>query len=219
MLRSPEATRDDAAPTSTPHSANQSYRADGPGRTSRRTAPRPAPRPAPRSADADAFLAALYARHGAVIRRFAARLLGGDWHRAEDILQEVAIRAWYHASELDPSAETVRPWLFAVVRNLVIDGFRARQARPVEAEVTDLAAVLPVTDDVDRTLTTQVVVDALRALPYFQREVLLHVHYMGRSVRQTAQVLGVPQGTVKSRTYYATRALRDALESRGIPAA
>lgn len=167
---------------------------------------------------AEEFLRAVYAQHGAVLLRFAARLLGGDWHRAEDVVQEVAIRAWQHAGELGPDAQSVRPWLFTVVRNLVIDGHRARQARPPEAEDPDLT-FLPVGDGVDLALTTQVVVDALRDLPHFQREVLLHVHYMGRSVKQTAQVLGVPPGTVKSRTHYAARALREALQNRGLAAA
>lgn len=166
---------------------------------------------------AEEFLRALYDRHGAVVLRYAARLLSGDWHRAEDALQEAAIRAWQHAAVLDPTAEELRPWLFAVVRNLVIDGYRARQARPPETGGPDLT-YLPVPDDVDRALTTQVVIEAMRDLAPMQREVLLHVHYMGRSVNQTAQMLGVPPGTVKSRTYYAVRALREALDSRGLHA-
>ncbi|MFF1360154.1 sigma-70 family RNA polymerase sigma factor [Streptomyces sp. NPDC058297] len=167
---------------------------------------------------AEVFLRAVYERHGAVLLRFAARLLGGDWHRAEDVLQEAAIRAWQHAAELDPTAEAIRPWLFHVVRNLVIDGYRGRQARPPEEEGPDMAQ-LPVADGVDDALTVQIVVDALRDLAPFQREVLLHVYYMGRSVNQTARVLGVPPGTVKSRTHYAMRALRDGLNSRGLTAA
>ncbi|MFD7839468.1 sigma-70 family RNA polymerase sigma factor [Streptomyces sp. NPDC059761] len=166
----------------------------------------------------DEFLRALYEKHGYVLMRFAARLLGGDWHRAEDAFQEAAIRAWQHASELDPSAEALRPWLFAVVRDLVIDGYRVRQARPPEADDESLRR-LPVPDGVDRALTTQVVVDAMRDLAPFQREVLLHMYYMGRSVSQTAKVLGVPPGTVKSRTHYAMRALREGLSSRGLHAA
>ncbi|MEV7236287.1 sigma-70 family RNA polymerase sigma factor [Streptomyces sp. NPDC051020] len=166
---------------------------------------------------ADAFLRALYERHGHVLVRFAARLLGGDTHRAEDVLQEAAIRAWQHARSLDPTAEEIRPWLFAVIRNLVIDGYRAGQARP--AEVADRALEqASVPDGVDRALTMQIVLESMRTLAPYQREVLLHVHYLGRSVNQTAELLGVPPGTVKSRTYYAMRALREALAARGLGA-
>ncbi|MEW1656135.1 sigma-70 family RNA polymerase sigma factor [Streptomyces sp. NPDC093707] len=173
--------------------------------------------PSPRTAELrpDEFLRALYQLHGSALLQFAARRLEGDWHRAEDALQEVAIRAWHHAGELDPTADTVRPWLFTVLRNLVIDGHRARQARPPETGDPELAH-LPVADGVDHILTSQVLTEALRDLRPAQREVLLHVHYLGRSVNQTAKVLGVPPGTVKSRTYYAARALRAALHSRGL---
>ncbi|MFJ9680114.1 sigma-70 family RNA polymerase sigma factor [Streptomyces sp. NPDC101194] len=163
----------------------------------------------------DEFLRALYHFHGSALLQFAARRLEGDWHRAEDVLQEVAIRAWRHAGELDPTADSVRPWLFTVLRNLVIDGHRARQARPLETGDPELAH-LPISDGVDHILTSEVLIDALRDLRPAQREVLLHVHYLGRSVNQTAEVLGVPPGTVKSRTYYAARALREALNSRGL---
>ncbi|KJY47287.1 MULTISPECIES: sigma-70 family RNA polymerase sigma factor [unclassified Streptomyces] len=164
---------------------------------------------------ADEFLRALYDTYGHVLMRFADRLLGGDWHRAEDVFQEAAIRAWQHAAELDPDTGALRPWLFTVVRNLVIDGYRARRTRPPEADDEGLGR-LPVTDGVDRALTTHVVFDAMRDLAPFQREVLLHMYYVGRSVSQTAKVLGVPPGTVKSRTHYAMRALREGLSSRGL---
>ncbi|WP_187370003.1 sigma-70 family RNA polymerase sigma factor [Streptomyces boluensis] len=168
----------------------------------------------PRRLDHEEFLRTLYDCHGSALLQFAARL-EGDWHRAEDVLQELAIRAWRHADEFGQAAESMRPWLFTVLRNLVIDGHRARQARPPETGDPELTH-LPVSDGVDRVLTAHVVTEALRDLRPMQREVLLHVHYMGRSVNQTAAVLGVPPGTVKSRTYYAARALRRALNDRGL---
>ncbi|ANW22030.1 sigma-70 family RNA polymerase sigma factor [Streptomyces clavuligerus] len=186
--------------------------------------PRPSRAESPRPSGAEflrppgeEFLRALYAHHGSVMLRFAARLLGGDWHRAEDVFQEAALRAWQHAGELDPTTVTLRPWLFTVIRNLVIDDHRVRRARPPEEGAPPLAG-LPVSDGVDHTLTSHVVVDALRDLAPYQQEVLLHVYYLGRSVRQTALALGVPPGTVKSRTHYAIRALRAGLTNRGLTA-
>ncbi|MFZ3468020.1 sigma-70 family RNA polymerase sigma factor [Streptomyces sp. 4.24] len=172
-------------------------------------------RPARSTEPDEEFLRALYALHGSVLLRFAARMLGGDWHRAEDVLQEAALRAWQHSAKLDATTDGLRPWLFHVVRNLVIDGYRERRARPTEDGEPDISH-LPVADGVDHALTTQVVVDAMRDLAPFQREVLLYVYYLGHSVNQTARVLGVPPGTVKSRTHYAMRALRDGLSSRGL---
>ncbi|MEU1800645.1 sigma-70 family RNA polymerase sigma factor [Streptomyces sp. NPDC019937] len=161
------------------------------------------------------FLRALYQFHGHALLQFAARRLQGDWHRAEDVLQEVAIRALRHAGKLDPTSDSARPWLFTVLRNLVIDDLRARQARPAETGDPELVH-RPVSDDVDHMLTSQVLFEALWDLRPQQREVLLHVHYLGRSVNQAARVLGVPPGTVKSRTFYASRDLREALYRRGL---
>jgi RNA polymerase sigma-70 factor, ECF subfamily len=169
------------------------------------------------SGEAETFLRTLYERHGSVLLRFAVRMLGGDWHRAEDIVQEVAIRAWQHQADLDPTDDTARPWLFTVVRNLVIDGHRAQAARPLEAGDAELTRMVA-PDAVDQTLTAQVVIEAMADLAPFQREVLLHLYYLGRTVNQAARALGVPPGTVKSRTYYAMRALRAALEARGVTA-
>ena len=71
-------------------------------------------------------------------------------------------------------------------------------------------------DDLDDVLQSWVVGDCLAALSPDHRAVLVETFYQGRSVRQAAAVLGVPEGTVKSRTYYALRALRVALEEKGV---
>ncbi|MEU8889928.1 sigma factor [Streptomyces sp. NPDC048442] len=58
--------------------------------------------------------------------------MDGDWHTAQDIFQETAARAWRHAGLLNTRGGHIRPWLFTVTRNLVIDHLRTRQIRPLE---------------------------------------------------------------------------------------
>ncbi|KDN76907.1 sigma-70 family RNA polymerase sigma factor [Streptomyces olindensis] len=165
--------------------------------------------------DAETFVRAVYAQHGGVLLGYAARRLRGDWHRAEDILQEAVVRAWSHAGALGTAPETMRPWLFTVVRNLLIDDHRARALRPVTADALEDTDV-PVADEVNRLLTGHVVTEALGDLTERQREILRLVYFDGSSVAEVAELLGVPEGTVKSRTYYAVRALHRALAARGV---
>src|SRR3954449_3299518 len=84
------------------------------------------------NADCDAFIKNIYDQYEPLLLRYAARLLDGDWHKAEDIFQETAARAWKHSRFLGTRREHIRPWLFTVARNLVIDHHRARQIRPLE---------------------------------------------------------------------------------------
>jgi RNA polymerase sigma-70 factor (ECF subfamily) len=160
-----------------------------------------------------AFFVDVYEQHGTPLLRYASRMLGGDWYRAEDILQETAARAWRHREHL-ATVQDPRPWLFTVARRLVIDHRRALRVRPAEVPAADQPE-LPMTDDIDRTLTSQVVLEALRDLSDQHREVIQLVHYFGYSVAQASDHLGIPPGTVKSRSYYALRALKEALISRG----
>jgi RNA polymerase sigma-70 factor (ECF subfamily) len=94
------------------------------------------------------------------------------------------------------------------VRNIVTDQIRARRARATEVpeSPTDVAAV---DDHADRVVTSIVVVDALSRLSSEHREVLEQVYLQGHTVAEAAKVLGIPPGTVKSRSYYALRALRE----------
>jgi RNA polymerase sigma-70 factor (ECF subfamily) len=161
----------------------------------------------------EALVRALYAEHAGPLLRYALRLAGGDRQRAEDIVQETLLRAWLHPEAI--ADRPARPWLFAVARNLAVDAHRARKARPAEVGEGALGLVA-VPDEADRVLEAWAVADALAALRPDHRRVLLETYYRGRSVAETAAVLGVPPGTVKSRAYYALRALRLALEERGL---
>ena len=160
-------------------------------------------------------LRALYDQHAPVLLSYAMRLTEGDRARAEDIVQETLVRAWRHLDRLDQQDRPVRPWLFTVAQRLAIDAHRARLARPPEVGAAALASV-PALDEIEHTLNRIVVVDALDSLSREHRAVIVETYYRGRSVAEAARVLGVPEGTVKSRCYYALRALKLALAERGV---
>jgi RNA polymerase sigma-70 factor, ECF subfamily len=157
----------------------------------------------------------MYERHAAELRPFAVQLTGGDWHRAEDMIQEAIVRAWLQMRKHPRRELRPRPWLRVVIRNLVIDDYRARAIRPqplYDTEIPDTASVDPSRE----VLTRLLLLDALRDLSAHHREVLECVYFEGHSILTTAQKLGIPQGTVKSRSYNAVRALKTALLSRGV---
>ena len=161
----------------------------------------------------ESFVAALWDEHGNALLGYVTRLVG-DPGRAEDIVQEVMLRAWRHAGSLDAATRSLRPWLFTVAGHLATDHHRARRSRPevLGAEALDRRSV---GDGIDRAVDAWEVSAAFGALSTEHRAVLVETYYRGRSVAEAAAALGVPEGTVKSRTYYALRALRLALEERG----
>ncbi|MGY1805069.1 sigma-70 family RNA polymerase sigma factor [Blastococcus sp. SYSU D00922] len=164
---------------------------------------------------AEESLRALYEEHAPVLLGYALRLTDGDRARAEDIVQETLVRAWRNLDRVDRDGRSLRPWLFTVAQHIAVDAHRARRARP--PEVGDAAlAVLPGLDQVEATLDRIVVTDALHALSQEHRAVIVETYYRGRSVAEAARVLGIPPGTVKSRCYYALRALKLALAERGV---
>jgi len=169
--------------------------------------------------DGEELVRALYEEHAAPLLAFVQRLMGGDRSLAEDIVQETLLRAWRHADEL--SADRVRPWLFTTARHLVIDAFRARAARPTEAleepaEAAAAADTIDGTDTIDAALSAAIVTDALQALTPAHRAVLIDYFYRGRTAAEIAVERGLPAGTARSRVFYALRALRLALQERGV---
>jgi RNA polymerase sigma-70 factor (ECF subfamily) len=162
------------------------------------------------------LMKALHDEHAPALWAYALRLTGGDRARAEDAVQEALLRAWRHPQVLDPATGSPRSWLFTTVRNVVIDEWRARSARP--EVVTDRVPETPGPDDADNAIQSWLLADALRQLSPAHREVIVETFYRGSSVADAADRLGVPPGTVKSRTYYALRALKLALEERGVTA-
>ncbi|GAB7052326.1 sigma-70 family RNA polymerase sigma factor [Catenuloplanes indicus] len=163
-------------------------------------------------AEADAWLRAVQAAHGPIVYRYLSGVTLGDRAAAEDMLQEVLLRAWRHYPTLSKTPDTVRAWMFAVARNLVIDAGRARRARPTEVSPPDLTQLPQPGDPMDRVLTAGVVREALRQLSPAHRAVLIEIYFGGAQASDVADRMGVPEGTVKSRAHYALRALREVLQ-------
>jgi RNA polymerase sigma-70 factor, ECF subfamily len=164
--------------------------------------------------DDDHVVAELYREYHRPLLSFVMKQVGGDRQWAEDVVQETMIRAWRSADQLDGESGSLMPWLATVARRVVIDDRRRRAARPQEAGEAALEN-LHIADGMEDLLRTVVVTEALKALSPAHREVLNETILRDRSVNEAAEVLGVPVGTVKSRTYYALRALKVALEERG----
>nr|WP_157181289.1 sigma-70 family RNA polymerase sigma factor [Actinopolymorpha alba] len=170
-----------------------------------------------RRATADEELVrALYAEHAGALFGYVLRLVRGDRQRAEDVVQETLFRAWRHPESLDPERGSLRTWLATVARHIVVDGERARRSRPPEVGEDALGSLPVGEEELDRAMLAWEVMDVLAELSPHHRQVLVEVYYRGHSVAEAAANLGVPPGTVKSRTYYALRQLKLLLEERGV---
>lgn len=160
----------------------------------------------------------LYADHGAVLLGYCTRMCNGDRQRAEDVVQETLVRAWRHPLPPGITEDAERAWLMTVARNVAIDGFRARRSRPQEigGDALDVLDLQGDESQIDRALEQWTVAEALSSLSEDHRAVIIETFFRGRSVAEAAIVLGVPEGTVKSRAFHAVRVLRRNLALRGV---
>jgi RNA polymerase sigma-70 factor (ECF subfamily) len=158
-------------------------------------------------------LRALSDAHAASVRRYVVHLTGNP-SGADDIVQETLLRAWRTPKIMSQPAEGTRSWLFTVARNLVIDEYRS--ARKRHELTTDELPERAERDRTDALFEALLVEEALGALGYEHRAVIVHAYYGGRSIAEVAAVLEIPEGTVKSRLHYGLRALRLALQEKGV---
>ena len=162
---------------------------------------------------AERLLVALHDEYAGALFAFALRL-SMDPERAEEAVAEALLRAWQHPEAVDGGHGSARAWLFTVVRNYLTDAWRRDAARPRTSGPERLGGIAG-PDEVERAVETWALADAMALLSKEHRQVLYYSSYLGHSAEETAAELGIPPGTVKSRTYYALRALRSALEEMG----
>ncbi|CAN5438219.1 sigma-70 family RNA polymerase sigma factor [soil metagenome] len=165
------------------------------------------------STDEAEALRALSDAHAEAVRRYVVRLTGNP-SGADDIVQETLVRAWRTPKIMSQPTETSRSWLFTVARNLVIDEYRS--ARKRHELTTEQMPERAERDRTDALFESLLVEEALGALGYEHRAVIVHSYYGGRSIAETAAELSIPEGTVKSRLHYGLRALRLVLQEKGV---
>jgi RNA polymerase sigma-70 factor (ECF subfamily) len=153
----------------------------------------------------DHVLDTLISGHAKALLAYTETLLN-DHYLAEDIVQETLIRAWRHTDRLYSTKGSIRGWLLTVARNLAIDWLRSAAFRHESVGAEDQDVSQP--DHADAVAGSAQAVDLLRGLSPEHREVLFHMYMRGKTLRETAQILGVPVGTVKSRQHYALAVLR-----------
>ena len=165
------------------------------------------------SGQREAALADLHDRHAAELWRFAMRLTH-DHQLAEDVVQEVLLRAWKDPGLIDRDPGAARAWLFTACRNLIIDRWRSASSRHELRTGDPPEGVEP--DSTSIVLDRWLIADALTSLSVEHREVISAAYYEGRPVADIAERLRIPEGTVKSRLHYGLKTLRLILEEKGV---
>jgi RNA polymerase sigma-70 factor (ECF subfamily) len=161
------------------------------------------------SGDRGAF-EALYQRYARPVFGLALRRLG-DRGRAEDAVQETFASVWRAAGSYRPERGPGAPWLYAVARNAIVDNGRTKREPPVERVEESAGGETPA-DRAESGWIAWRVHRALAELPENERVVIELAYWGGRSQSEVADLLGIPLGTVKTRTRTGLARLADVLE-------
>ncbi len=156
----------------------------------------------------DGSIRRLYEEHHGPLLRYVSSLIRGDRQRAEDFVQETLVRAWLNTANQPPGWSPSRAWLMRVAHNLVIDWSRRERVHTEIQHEHSLDKHIEPVDPMSQAVQRRFMVHALSRLSHPHREVLFYVYVLGWTGADAANALGIPPGTVKSRTHHAIRELR-----------
>ncbi len=161
-------------------------------------------------------LVALYERYSSRLYGLGVRLLG-DTGMAEEMVQETFVRLWRGAGRFDPDRGSVRTYTYTIARRVAVDLHRRAASRPLRTTEGEEADEQGVGDsEFEKLILGLDLRDALRSLSAKHREILELYLDEDLSQPQIAERLGIPVGTVKTRTFYGLSALKLELEERGL---
>lgn len=146
--------------------------------------------------------------------RAYAQKQGASPQLAENVVQDVMITAWTRTHLFDPDKASARTWIYTLVRNRLIDAHRAsaRRQRAYDSLATNVAVAEEAMDEPEQDLGNTKLRSMLEELPEEQMRAVLMAYVEGKSHREIAEELGVPTGTIKSRTRLALQRLRKMME-------
>jgi RNA polymerase sigma-70 factor (ECF subfamily) len=159
-----------------------------------------------------AAISSLYDRHARMLYSLIVRILR-DRAEAEDVLQDVFVRAWTRVETYNRDLGSPLAWLIRIARNRAIDRLRARDVRERSAE--DVPKPEPIeTPEASAALSERqrAVKRALDVLTPEQRRLIETAYFRGLSQSELAAEFGLPLGTVKTRIRTGMQALRRALQ-------
>lgn len=170
-----------------------------------------------RQGDREAF-AKLYDRYGEAAYSLAVRIVR-DRDLAADVVQEAFLAVWKNAAAFDPARGQASTWILTMTHNKAVDLVRREQRRradQLDPERDDVAGSEPALDQLAwMSAARGQIREALAKLPAAHREVIELAYFGGYTQSELAEMLSVPMGTIKSRTFAALKALRVALEETG----
>lgn len=159
----------------------------------------------------------IYRRHAGVVLGLARRMTRNET-LAEDVTQEVFVRLWRAPEKFDPSRGTLRSYLLTMTHGRAVDVIRSEESRRIREEkdgVLGLDTGAPLEDEVVEMQMGEHVRAALASLPPDERGAIELAYFGGHSYRAVAELLGLPEGTVKSRIRKGMNRLGEALAASG----
>jgi RNA polymerase sigma-70 factor (ECF subfamily) len=163
-------------------------------------------------------LGEVYDQYASFVFGLAKRVIG-EPRAAEDVSQEVFLHLWEHPEAFDPARGTLRTWLGTLTHRRAVDHVRREEARRrrTSREAARRPVSIPDVDEMATALVTaETVRSALDVLPREQRECIDLAYFAGRTYREVAEQLGIPEGTAKSRLRLGLRRVAEALEAEGL---
>ena len=159
----------------------------------------------------------IYDQFASFVYGLALRVVG-DARAAEDVSQDVFVTVWERADAFDPDRGSLRTWLGTLAHRRAVDHVRREEARKRRA-IKD-AARPETTPDVEEMaialVTAERVRSALATLPDDQQRAIQLAYFGGKTYRQVAEVLGIPEGTAKSRLRLGLRRIAGVLETETV---